>query len=120
MNPERLIATLLQSKVRDEELVAFIPLLLRSANVALEPATSAALFTRIGELIGAEASDADEVLQQKLRDYYRAHPPPVALSRALKGFLDQQSGRITADGFEAVAAKSRAEQYSPINKGKNK
>ena len=107
MNPERLIATLLQSKASDEEILAVIPLLAKSVGVKLEPAVSAALFTRLAELIGASPTDKDEVLQQKLQAYYKAHPPSVALQQALKGFLEEQSGVKRKDGFEAVSAGAR-------------
>ena len=107
MNAERLIATLLQSKCSDEEVIAFLPLLMKSAGVKLEPAIQVALFTRIGELIGAKPSDKDEELQKKLQAYYKAHPPPVALQQAVKGFLEDESGSKTRDGFERVAARGR-------------
>lgn len=102
MNAERLIATLLQAKCSDEELLTFLPLLAKSAGVKLEPAVSAALFTRLAELIGAKPADDDELLQQKLQAYYKAHPPPVALQQALKGFLEEQSGSKRRDGFEVM------------------
>jgi hypothetical protein len=80
---------------------------MKSANVKLEPATSAALFARIGELIGAKPADDDPTLQKKLVAYYQAHPPKVALQRAIKGLLEQDSGKITKDGFEQVVAKKK-------------
>jgi hypothetical protein len=107
VNPEALISTLLKANCTDEEVLAMVPILMKSANVKLEPATSAALFTRIGELIGAKATDDDATLQKKLEAYYQAHPPKAALQRALKGLLEQGSGKVTKDGFERVATKKK-------------
>ena len=111
---EGLIAALLQSKCTDEEVLTFLVLLVRSDKVVLEPATSAALFARLGELIGAQANDNDEQLQQKLGAYYRAHPPSPALEKAANDFFQSELGVATSDAFDAVAAKARAERHEPI------
>ena len=114
MNAERLISTLLQSRCSDEEIVAFLPLLMKATDVTLEPATQAALFARVGELIGAQPTDTEEALQGKLKQYYDTHRPPLALQKAFEGFFDQASGRMTPDGFEALAAKARPVKWEPI------
>jgi hypothetical protein len=120
VNAETLISVLLRSKCSDEEIVAFIPLLAKQTGLKLEPATSAALFTRIGELIGGKPTDTDDALKKKLTTYYRDHPPPRALVKALTQYLDQESGRATADGFEVVAKQARAEDRYSFNKPREK
>ena len=114
MNAEGLIATLLQGKASDDEILSLVPLLAKAAGVKLDPAVSAALFARLAELIGALPTDDDEALQQKLQAWYKNHPPPVALQQALKGFLAEQSGARRKDGFDSGAGASRLTPGQPV------
>ena len=114
MNAEGLIATLLQGKASDDEILSLVPLLAKAAGVKLDPAVSAALFARLAELIGASPTDKDEVLQQKLQAWYKKHPPSLALQQALKGFLSEQSGSTRKDGFEPSSGASRLTPGQPV------
>jgi len=120
VNTETLITELLQAKCTDEERIAFIPLLVKSAGLKLDPATQAALFTKVGELIGAKPSDTDEVLTRKLEEYYQKNPPSRALQKVFTQYFERASGRATADGFETVAKKAKAEETHRFNAPKEK
>jgi hypothetical protein len=89
-------------------------LMVRTAGVTLDPATSAALFLRLGEMIGATPGDSDEVLTQKLAEYYRAHPPRPELERAVDDPFKSARGIAAASPFDAVAAQKQTDRHEPI------
>ena len=106
---ERLFAVLLadddsgQPKFSKDTIVTYLPLLMQSAGLTLEPSDNTrALFARIAEIVGASSSDSDEVLGQKLTDYYRAHPPPKELEQAFTRFCQEEAGVTASDGLSST------------------
>lgn len=122
---ERLFAVLLSDdeagspKFSTDAVLAYLPLLMRSAGVSLEPSdNSRRLFERIGHLIGATAQDSDQVLSEKLADYYRAHPPSPELEQAFARFCLEEAGVVSADAFVSSSAAARPDAAAPVLKAK--
>ena len=103
-----------QAKFSTDEILAFLPLLMKSAGLTLESSgSSRALFDRVGQIVGATAQDSDEALSEKLRGYYRAHPPSPELQQAFAAFAKEEAGVVSADAFESFANEARLHPASP-------
>jgi hypothetical protein len=119
---ERLFAVLLadddagQPKFSTDQILAYLPLLMSSAKVTLEPSdTTRALFERVAHLVGASAQDTDDVLGQKLADYYRAHPPSKELEQAFARFCQEEAGVAASDAFDFKAKTRSNSPHVPVS-----
>ena len=104
------------ARYTEEELVTFLPLLMKASGLTIgDSETLRRLFDRVGEYIGALASDTDAELSEKLAAYYRDHPPSTSLQDAFTHFFREEAGGVTRDGFEALIRAAKTPEHTPIS-----